>query len=337
MTIKAQCACGKKFQAKDEYEGRRAICPSCKREFILQAVGIPVFEEVTDLPPPPIKTDGKDDPNQPTANLTPPHSPPFWRDPIIVFGWGMPVWALFAFFGYMAWTHAQPNQPVAQTRDVENPTRSPRSPATVSYKIIDEVIGYGGTRRSVNVALNSKVSERALREIGLEIKATQSAPYSDTLIWYYLSGKGPDEQAWARASFRAGFEDDIAIMGLTIEEEKLLKNLPLSLPSGSEPLGSWLDDKARCRHTIYRTDVGWFLQRVSGNWELQHVIPPTIHEPFVQELQQLTASEGLAFQPRGSSERWLVDSKGLLRMVASDGRVFREPDPIKLRLTAVKD
>jgi hypothetical protein len=35
-------------------------------------------------------------------------------------------------------------------------------------------------------------------------------------------------------------------------------------------------------------------------------------------------------------ERWLVDTKGILQIVASDGRVFRKPDPIKLPLPAVK-
>jgi hypothetical protein len=43
MAIRAVCECGKKFEAKDEYEGRRAICPSCKREFVFQRGGIPVF------------------------------------------------------------------------------------------------------------------------------------------------------------------------------------------------------------------------------------------------------------------------------------------------------
>jgi hypothetical protein len=46
MAITAVCACGKRFSARDEYEGRRAICPACKREFIFQAAGIPIFEEV---------------------------------------------------------------------------------------------------------------------------------------------------------------------------------------------------------------------------------------------------------------------------------------------------
>jgi hypothetical protein len=46
MSIHAVCECGKRFKARDEYEGRRAICPACRREFIFQRGGIPVFEEV---------------------------------------------------------------------------------------------------------------------------------------------------------------------------------------------------------------------------------------------------------------------------------------------------
>jgi hypothetical protein len=125
-------------------------------------------------------------------------------------------------------------------------------------------------------------------------------------------------------------------MGLTFDEKKLLLNEHLSLPSGSEPLGSWLDDEGRCRWMIYRTGESWFLQRASGNWDIQHVIPPRTSDPFVEELERLTGSEGLAFKTRRSSERYLVDPQGILRMVASDGRLFRKPDPIKLPQPAVK-
>jgi hypothetical protein len=342
MAIKAVCECGKKFEAKDEYEGRRAICPSCKREFVFQRGGIPIFQEIVEPPPLlPIRVEDDDDQCLPEPTPRPEPSRPFWKDPIVVFGWGTPMLALVAFCVYVSWPQAQPKHPVAQPRDVGIPRRIPKIPVEVSYKIIKEVIGYGGTRRSVTVLLNTKVPEGVLRENALEIKATETAAYSDTLLWYYLSGKGPEmephRRAWARGSFRPGTDNGVTIMGLTIEEEKLLLNEPLSLPSGSVPLGSWLDYEAQCRYTIYRTGGNWFLQHVDGNGRLGHVIPPSTLPPWVQELEQLTASEGLAFRPRGSSERWLVDPKGILQMVASDGRVFSNPDPINLRLTAVKD
>lgn len=203
VSIKAVCECGKKFQARDEFEGRRAICPACKREFIFQAAGIPIFEEATESAP--AKTDIGKELSCPDAAAVPPAGTPFWRNPIIVFGWVTPMLALFAFCVYLAWPHAQPKLPVAQQRDVGVPRRNPKIPVEPSYKITEEVIGYGGTRRSVRVLLSSKVSEGVLRETALEIKATEPAAYSDTLIWYYLSGKGlemePHRPVWARASF----------------------------------------------------------------------------------------------------------------------------------------
>ena len=33
MPIEVVCDCGKRFQARDEYAGRRGLCPACKRQF----------------------------------------------------------------------------------------------------------------------------------------------------------------------------------------------------------------------------------------------------------------------------------------------------------------
>jgi hypothetical protein len=72
MSIHAVCECGKKFEAKDEYEGRRAICPSCKREFVFQRGGIPVFQEVVEpRPQPTIQIDDDALPGVITLKVTP--------------------------------------------------------------------------------------------------------------------------------------------------------------------------------------------------------------------------------------------------------------------------
>jgi hypothetical protein len=72
MSIHAVCECGKKFEAKDEYEGRRAICPSCKREFVFQRGGIPVFHEVVEpRPQPTIQIDDDALPGVTTLKVTP--------------------------------------------------------------------------------------------------------------------------------------------------------------------------------------------------------------------------------------------------------------------------
>ena len=64
------------------------ICPSCRREFVFQREGIPVFEEVTEPPPiPPDRADDDAEPEQPQAAGA---SRPFWKDPIIVIGAAVP-------------------------------------------------------------------------------------------------------------------------------------------------------------------------------------------------------------------------------------------------------
>ena len=35
MPIEVECECGKRFRAKDEYAGKRGICPACKRSFVV--------------------------------------------------------------------------------------------------------------------------------------------------------------------------------------------------------------------------------------------------------------------------------------------------------------
>jgi hypothetical protein len=106
MSIHAVCECGKKFEAKDEYEGRRAICPSCKREFVFQRAGIPIFQEVLELPPPlPIRVDDDDNYCQPESPPTPEPSRPFWKDPIVVIGAAVPTAILAVFFVYLYFEH----------------------------------------------------------------------------------------------------------------------------------------------------------------------------------------------------------------------------------------
>jgi hypothetical protein len=107
MSITAVCECGKKFEAKDEYEGRRAICPSCRREFVFQRHGIPVFHEVIEPPPlPPVRgADNHDEEPEPPPAGAAEAGRPFWKDPIIIVGAVIPVTILAVFFGYLFYEH----------------------------------------------------------------------------------------------------------------------------------------------------------------------------------------------------------------------------------------
>ena len=89
------CGCGKRFTARDEYAGRRAICPRCRREFIF-----PVRDDGgRDEPPPPAIVSRPDEPEHDETAETP---RPFRKDPVVVIGAAIPTLILTVFFGYLA-------------------------------------------------------------------------------------------------------------------------------------------------------------------------------------------------------------------------------------------
>ncbi len=105
MSIRAVCECGKRFEARDEYEGRRAICPSCRREFVFQREGIPVFHELVDAQPPPLPPSVHDDEPSLEPEQQAKAKRPFWKDPIVVIGTVIPVSILAVFFGFLIYEH----------------------------------------------------------------------------------------------------------------------------------------------------------------------------------------------------------------------------------------
>ena len=114
----------------------------------------------------------------------------FGRIHIVAFGWGAPLLGLIVFCVYLVWPHSRPKDPVAQPPNVGISRRNPRIPVEVSYPVIDEVVGFGGTKRTIYVRLNTKVSEEVLREIALELKSTETKQYEYTRITFFLPGEG---------------------------------------------------------------------------------------------------------------------------------------------------
>jgi hypothetical protein len=102
MPIKVVCQCGKNFQAKDEYEGRRAMCPSCRREFVFEVAGASISQEGTSDKTTPQAVRHRDDGYTELASIAHPEpSRPFWKDPIVVIGAALPTLILCVFFGYL--------------------------------------------------------------------------------------------------------------------------------------------------------------------------------------------------------------------------------------------
>lgn len=96
MAIRITCQCGKRIRAKDEYEGKRGICPACHREFlIVAAVADPVDSPVT-APKPKLSSQSGEPPPIPREATRMPRT--FWKDPRKV------AWTAFAIFaGFVLW------------------------------------------------------------------------------------------------------------------------------------------------------------------------------------------------------------------------------------------
>jgi hypothetical protein len=96
MPITFTCECGKKFQAKGEHAGRRAICPSCRRQITFPVQGGP---EPEPAPEPTVFTSIPTEDGKPKPPAQTDATRPFWKDPIVVGGGVVPTVILLVFFG----------------------------------------------------------------------------------------------------------------------------------------------------------------------------------------------------------------------------------------------
>jgi hypothetical protein len=334
MPIKVTCECGKRFQANDEYEGRRAICPSCRREFVFQRPGTPVFHEVTEPPPfPAIRTEEDEEPERGDSTQV---RQPFWKDPIIVIGAAVPLLILVGFTVYLAWpsttARKSTSAPIPNGAEASGhaiPVRNPKIPVELSYPVIEEAISPKSVwpslpaRRHISVRLNMKVSEEVLREIALELKAKETRQYESTRISFFLPGKGSgmgpgNTNFWATADFDSGLR--VWIMGFTIVEERFLRTAPLSLPTGSVPIGTWLmdDGYAKARKTIYERQHRWFYHLQFAGTDV----------PSWIEMDELPADTGRAFKMHAGSDRYVVLPNGNLDLYNGEGKLLNHLSPM---------
>ena len=154
MAITITCDCGKRFRAKDEYAGRRGICPACKREFVIQAPA--------DLL---VIADPLVDPSGDSVTV----KSPWWKDRVVVAGVALPSAILLASFGYLVGSRPEraPALPAAAVGPlgIPNPARNPMIPIGLSYPIIEEHFNppRGATlfpgNRMIYIRLNMKVYE----------------------------------------------------------------------------------------------------------------------------------------------------------------------------------
>lgn len=213
-------------------------------------------------------------------------------------------------------SESEPVAPVAH--------RNPKIPIEVSYPIIRDDEDYNAftKKRFVDVRLNMKVSPEVLREIALEVKATETKQYERTFIWYHIhkhyapSAKG---RPWAMTNFNPTLS--VEIMGLTEEQEEKLRSRPLTDYSESELVGAWLVDTQHIGHVcvIYSTPSGMKLDELTGR-----------EGKFTSDVVELPSEEGRRFQKVNGSYIHAVSDSGVLRMYdRREGHLVELGEPLK--------
>ena len=187
---------------------------------------------------------------------------------------------------------------------------APTIPTDVTYSIIDSdtFLDY---KRSLDVRLNKKVSEKTLRAIALKLKAQDSRDYERTFICYYLPDMEVGAGAWATTHFNPNL--DVRIQGLTAEQEEILRQQPDA--SSREVIGSWLDDSPfiASRVTIFRQNGKLFIENTykdgsSGKKEI---------------VEKLSGKDRTFREKERNSfgEFYLIDSQGNLQLWDREGLI----------------
>jgi hypothetical protein len=88
--------------------------------------------------------------------------------------------------------------------------------------------------------------------LALQLRENQPRKYNILFITYYLPGMTPGLGAWATTNFNPSL--NVSILGITIEEEKALRE-GVKTPSG-EIIGEWLDESpyAGAKYTLIKTN-----------------------------------------------------------------------------------
>ena len=142
MAIIFNCPCGKDFNAKDDYAGKRARCPQCHREFRIpnQSTFGPVDMAISTMlapyapsnMPPALPIQVADDViqrmDEATRTESASESRPVCAQPILFYGGGVPLLALLVFLGYVGWLNVPGKQASTAKPRLANETKGDVAP-----------------------------------------------------------------------------------------------------------------------------------------------------------------------------------------------------------------
>lgn len=182
--------------------------------------------------------------------------------------------------------------------------------ADASYSVIDETT-VPGSKRSLDVRLDQKVSEETLREIALELQASVSQDYDRTFIAYYLPDMTVGAGAWATSHFTPDLE--VRILGLTVEEEQKLKAEPAA--ADREVIGSWLDERpfVGSRFTIFRQEGGLFVEQTFKDGSSRQIEVVDNDSPLGRRYDKTEASS--------AGDHWVLGADGNLQIHDNEGLI----------------
>lgn len=183
-------------------------------------------------------------------------------------------------------------------------------PDDVTYTVMHQDV-VRGIKRSLDVRLNSKVSEQVLASIAMELKKSDPNSYDRTFIGYYLPTMETNAGYWATSHFNPDLE--VRILGLTAEQEAALTSQVAD--SSRQVVGNWLDERpfVANRITIYLQDGKLQMENAYKDGSVGKM-----------ELTENESPRGRRFDEVGGSstgDHWILDSDGKLELRDNEGLI----------------
>lgn len=127
----------------------------------------------------------------------------------------------------------------------------------VDYTVINDETLHD-IKRTIDIRLKEKITKEQLRALAFKLKSKNPNEFERTFICYLLPGMKLNAGAWATTHFNPDLE--VRILGLTVDEDKKLRQLPENQPPGY--LGSWLieDGEFSRRISIYKKEGVFYME-----------------------------------------------------------------------------